>query len=410
MAAPARDESLSAAELAVMVLGAVLLGVLTAALYQRFRMPINQAWLHLIRFQVWPFAWRDGSQAQALDRWAGTAVPGRLDWQQMATAATIAGRSMRWLNLLILVPLAGLVWHYADRRRLFRKSFNTRELLARNMPLFPCIAPGLRRNLLKEPMHEGRWAVAKSPTRWVADNGLLLDRDGQPVVREWLITPEGLPNEESPLQQPVQRGMHAGVGLRFDRTRAQQLFAGQLGERLVPLEELPAHRRALAAAFLTFAHAKRSQAQALLDQLSISFREPSRCAESFILDMSGVAELLGRYPVTSSIQRRLAPHSAYTNTWMVALLECAREKGLLPPAEFLWLRPMDRTLWYALHQAGGRTPWCEAAGIWAHYEAESLLGTALEEPEVEAAVEALHGSLIGNGWLREEGGEKDTRQ
>lgn len=401
MMAHGREESVSPAELGVIVVGVLLIGLLGAVLYQRYRVPINEAWLGLIRGQVALFAWIDGSEAQALYRWAAAARPETLHWEHMTAAAKTAGRWMRFLNLVVLVPLALIVWRYTDRRRLFRKRFSMRELLARNLPLFPCIAPALRRNLLKASLHAGPWAVAQSPIRFVADHALLLDREGNPVPRAWLLTADGLPNEDSPLQQQSPTGAHAAAGFRFDREKAERLFTAQLGARFSSLDRLPRHRQALAAAFLAFAHAKREEAQRFLDQLSISFREPRQPNAPVTLDTAGMEALLNKYPATERMARRLERHAAYATTWLVALLDCAREKGLLPPAEFLWLRPIDRSLWYALNQAGGRMPWTEAAGIWAHYEAEELLRAPLATPEIGAAIDALEASLLTSGWLPE---------
>lgn len=401
MATSDREEGLSAAELGVILLGMMLLVVLAAVIYEQHRAPINEAWLCLIRLQVFAFAWLEGSEARSLSQWARAAAPAQLQLEDMLVATTAAGRWMRWINLLLLAPLALFIWHYADRTRLLRKRFNARELLARNQHLFPCIAPALRRNLLTEHWHRGAWAVAHSPTRWVADHALLLDREGKPVRREWLITADGLPNEDSPLQHRERLDPHPAAGFRLDRARAQHLFAVQLGERFVSLEQLPPHRRALAAAFLAFAHAKREEGQRFLDQLSRSFREAPRPGTACHLDTAGADDLVRRCPITPALQQRLEGHSCYVTTWFVALLECARARGLLPTAEFLWLRPADRTLWYALNQVGGGTRWTEAAGIWAHYEAETVLRSALREPEVAAAVDALEQSLIFNGWLPE---------
>lgn len=402
MPANDREEGLTATELGVLVLGAMLLMVLAAVLYERHRAPINHLWLGLIQLQVLAFAWLEGSEAQALYRWARAAEPAQLQLSDMTIAATAAGRWMRWINLVMLAPLALFIWHYADRSRLLRKRFDVRELLARNLHLFPCIGPALRRNLLAVPWHQGAWAVAHSPARWVADHGLLLNREGSRVPSDWLITADGLPNDDSPLQQREQMGAHPATGFRLDRARAQRLFAAQLGERFTGMGNLPPHRQALAAAFLAFAHARREDGQGFLDQLSRSFREAQRSGDGFHLDTTGTDALVNRCPITQALQQRLEPHSLYATTWLVALLECAHGRGLLPAAEFLWLRPVDRVLWYALNQVGGGTRWPEAAGIWAHYEAETLVRSSLREPEVEAAVDALQHSLILNGWLPED--------
>ncbi len=50
----------------------------------------------------------------------------------------------------------------------------------------------------------------------------------------------------------------------------------------------------------------------------------------------------------------------------MGLLIYAKRKGVLASSQFIWLRPYDRTLWYALNQIGGKATWAEAAGPWAH--------------------------------------------
>jgi hypothetical protein len=92
-------------------------------------------------------------------------------------------------------------------------------------------------------------------------------------------------------------------------------------------------------------------------------------------------------------------HARYLNVWFMALLALARTKGALPSSMWIWLKPTDRTLFYALNQAGGRTAWAEAAGPWSHLEAERAAGRALAGPMVEAAVEAMERSLAEEGWL-----------
>ena len=109
MTTAARDEGTTPTELAVILLGVMLLAVLSVAAYQRFRIPINRAWLQLIQVQVAAFCWIDGSQAQALFRWARRISPAQLQWNDMEQAAILAGRWMRWINVAILIPLAALI-------------------------------------------------------------------------------------------------------------------------------------------------------------------------------------------------------------------------------------------------------------------------------------------------------------
>ena len=85
----------------------------------------------------------------------------------------------------------------------------------------------------------------------------------------------------------------------------------------------------------------------------------------------------------------------------MALLYRARQKGVLAGSQFLWLRPMDRPLWYALNQCGGRAAWAEGFAAWAHYMAEEQEGKALTESHVAPAVASLREALSAQGWLTE---------
>ena len=77
----------------------------------------------------------------------------------------------------------------------------------------------------------------------------------------------------------------------------------------------------------------------------------------------------------------------------------ARKKGVLACPQFLFLRPIDRVLWYALNQCGGRTAWIEAAAAWSHWQAEKKSGRAIPEPQIARAVAALEKNLAEQGWL-----------
>ena len=62
---------------------------------------------------------------------------------------------------------------------------------------------------------------------------------------------------------------------------------------------------------------------------------------------------------------------AWKNTALVTTLRMARkEGGVLPTAYFLWLKLIDRTLWYTLNNAGNAVSSVESAGVHAHYRAE----------------------------------------
>jgi len=95
----------------------------------------------------------------------------------------------------------------------------------------------------------------------------------------------------------------------------------------------------------------------------------------------------------------VAARHGYAYTALMALLNDARLKaGVLAPAQFVWLKLVDRRLWYALHSLGFETegfgrylhpnPRIEAASARDHWAAERLYGRPLLRPEIERALNA----------------------
>ena len=80
---------------------------------------------------------------------------------------------------------------------------------------------------------------------------------------------------------------------------------------------------------------------------------------------------------------------AYLLTVLASLLEASREDGVVPTAEFLWLKPIDRRLWYMLNSIGRQTPFCEVGGPFAHWRAEKAMGRRCLVPMIDEAIKAL---------------------
>jgi intracellular multiplication protein IcmP len=102
----------------------------------------------------------------------------------------------------------------------------------------------------------------------------------------------------------------------------------------------------------------------------------------------------------------IADRHAWTHPALMSLLNAARRKaGVLPPAQFAWLKLVDRLLWYALHSLGfesegiGRYlhpyPRVEAAGARDHWALERVVGRPVVTPTFELALEAMTDVLKG---------------
>ena len=142
----------------------------------------------------------------------------------------------------------------------------------------------------------------------------------------------------------------------------------------------------------------------MLDMVSSSYNEIDGNADCPVLTDTAFEKRLkkawARHKDVLS-EKSMATHAAYELPWFMALLYRARQKGVLASSQFLWLRPMDRPLWYALNQCGGRAAWVEGFAAWAHYMAEEQEGKALTEPHVAPAVASLKEALSAQGWLTE---------
>ena len=94
----------------------------------------------------------------------------------------------------------------------------------------------------------------------------------------------------------------------------------------------------------------------------------------------------------------LASKHAYVTTALMRVLKWARDEGgVLPTAEFLWIKGLDRNLFYALNNVGRRAFHVEGVGSMAHYDAENVAQTAMLEPHVDEAVKGVQDYLNHHG-------------
>ena len=66
-----------------------------------------------------------------------------------------------------------------------------------------------------------------------------------------------------------------------------------------------------------------------------------------------------------------------------------RKIGVCPAHYFIWLKPLDRELYYALNNEGRDVAWTECAGIFNHTRYEIAMSQPLFQPFVDECVEAF---------------------
>lgn len=162
---------------------------------------------------------------------------------------------------------------------------------------------------------------------------------------------------------------------------AKRVFTLQLGPYWDGFEHCSPQAYALAAVFMARINRDRDAANAILSTLDKTY-------VSGKLDYSVARPTVEKYKNTEIIQEVVSKH-AYTLSVMASLLEKARDDGVVPSSEFLWLRPIDRRLWYMLNCVGRQTPFSEVAGPFAHWKAEKEMGRRSLVPMIDEAIKAL---------------------
>lgn len=279
------------------------------------------------------------------------AGPSGADMNNLIKVSTVVGSYIRYPIILLLAFLSLTVYRSNIMAR-FQKVFDMQRLRKEEQKNWPQITPVEKLNLIKEDLDKGPWAMATTPMDFCKKNNLLK-----------------LEEKEGKTTASINIGM------------AHRIFALQLGPLFMGHDKLPQHIQALFAIFAARANRDREGADKLLIQLSAS-------AGTGKLDFTGTPELLAKNATTKLVQRTVSKH-AYVLTVMATLLDLARTDGVLASAEFLWLKPVDRKLWYMLNSVGRQTPVTEIAGAFSHWLAEKKVGRPLQVPMVEQAVNGL---------------------
>lgn len=267
---------------------------------------------------------------------------------------------LRYVFSFILTLLA--FWAlFKGPKSLYRQKLDLNHLIKRQAANFPAIAPFVTFNPTNQPPRPPgapvpselpSFAEALSPEEWVAYHDI-----------------------------PVPNG-------KVDGDVAGKALAKQLGAPWRGTMHLPPHKQVLLAAFCLKSVRKRAQADEMLGRLAQCWSHE----KGLKLDGSLVRQarkILRDRDVSGKILSKCNQH-AYENTVMLRALNTAREEGgVLAPAQFVWLRGFDRTLWYPLNNLGRQSHHMEALGAICHYKAEKSAQRPIPRPKVEDAVKSL---------------------
>jgi intracellular multiplication protein IcmP len=194
---------------------------------------------------------------------------------------------------------------------------------------------------------------------------------------------------------------------RLDEVRARAALVRQLGARWKGPETAAPVVKVLFVAFALHLSERRQDALDLLGAVSAALRgvainhaDGPETAISVPAEIVAQAFAMVADPLAFEEARRVTDGHAFAAPALMTLLTRARSRhGVLAPAQFAWLKLLDRPLWYALHSLGFETegvgrylhpnPRVEAIGARDHWAVERAAGQSVHEPDLSRALAVL---------------------
>jgi intracellular multiplication protein IcmP len=285
-----------------------------------------------------------------------------LNDETMAVIATLAMAPIKFPIALILGIIGLWCLQYGPGTN-NRRKMNLDSLINAQAKNFPVIAPFVKFNPSKQP--------PRAP--------------GAPVPAELPLFAEALGPEEWLAYHsiPIPDG-------NVDRQASYLAFAQQLGPRWAGWEKLPPHKQILLACFCLKASRKRKEADSMIGRIAEcwSFEKGLSLNKDRKL-LSDARAVLKNKELSSLVLRRANQHAFHSTAMLRALATAREEGGVLAPAQFVWLRAFDRTLWYPLNNLGRQAFHMEAFGAMAHYKIEKMTQRPIPRPKVEAAIDTI---------------------
>ena len=299
--------------------------------------------------------------------YAKTVTPNNISMNIAEVLSVMLGRYYSFPAAAVLGVFATIMYKKNVRMR-YKKRYNMELLATQESIEWPQINPVLGIDLVSQDLDQGPWAMAETPIIFCKKNRLITIGAEIPSVGALSKGPKFV--------------------MKLNEARADQIFVQQLGRVWRGPEHLPKHRLAIFAAIIARAARDTNASRDFILQINCSATNDV----SKELNFAGVDELWQKHYNKKAIQEVIQAH-AYEFTVFYDLFLLARQDGVFATADFLWLKPRDRSFWYVLNSVGRQTPYCEAAGIYAHFLAEKSLGRALNVPMVAEAKKALKSAL-----------------
>ncbi|NCT40278.1 MAG: type IV secretion system protein [Alphaproteobacteria bacterium] len=264
---------------------------------------------------------------------------------------------------VILTALAALWCLFSGPQTQYRSRLGLDGLIARQAKNFPVIAPFVNFNPSTQP--------PRPP--------------GSPVPVELPDFAEALGPEEwlAYTQIPIPDG-------KIDEDAAAAEFKKQLVGRWKGPKGLKPYQQVLLAAFALKASRKRDASDEMLSRIAVcwSMKGGLNLNKDRTL-VSEARKILRNKDLSAGTLAACNRHAFVTTALLRGLAYAREEGGVLAPAQFVWLRAHDRTLWYPMNNLGRHSFHMEALGAMSHYKAEKLTNRPIPAPKIEGAVQMI---------------------
>ncbi len=278
--------------------------------------------------------------------------------QQLLFVMSTVGMYFTIFSAPIWITLAAYLYTNANSSR-FKQSYSMETLRKNEATNWPFISTVLGTKLAKTGLDEGKFAMSIQPMTFAKKHKLLDEKMVNGVVT-----------------------------VTVNRARAHRIFTLQMGPPWTSnLQDYPPYVLALFAIFAAKGEHDTKSSSFLLSQIA-----QSSAGGNSKLNFNGAQAILSKHIQSVKISKAVGPH-AYLYTALAAMLEYARGDGVIATAEFLWLKTVDRQLWYVLNSVGRQVAFVEVGGPICHFKVEKRLRRPLKTPIIQEAIDALEESV-----------------
>jgi len=286
----------------------------------------------------------------------------RLNYDDLSRMTSLSMKPLKMV-ILSIIGLGGMWCMFSGPGTNYRRKLDLERLIEVQSKVFPVVTPFVKFNPAKQqprppgapvPAELPLFAEALGPEEWLAYNSIQV--------------PDG----------------------KLDRENTSKAFIEQLGKPWRGSRTLDNYKQVLLAAFALKASRKRTESEELIGRIAKCWTATGglKLAKDRKL-VADARRILKDKNLAGATLAQTNRH-AFETTAMIRALQYAREEGgVLPAAQFVWLRAHDRNLWYALNNLGRQSYHMEALGAMSHFKAEKLTQRPIPVPKVDHAVDTI---------------------